>query len=113
MSRPYLVVSSCSTCFLFVYIALRRPRVCCLIASCPVNPIIPLSSFASCLVNPTIPLFSLGMLRYLHRLPLYYKRLVYYCLGSVVKSPVLYFSFLVSIAVLYSLIHAAVSCDAT
>jgi hypothetical protein len=43
-------------------------------------------------LNPIILLFSVGTLRYLHRLPLYYKRLVYYCLGSVVKSPVLYFS---------------------
>jgi hypothetical protein len=83
MSRPCLVVSSCLTRFLFICITLRRPRIYCLIASCPVNPI--------------IPLFSLGMLWYLHRLPLYYKRLVYYCLGSVVKSPVLYFPLLATI----------------
>jgi hypothetical protein len=40
-------------------------------------------------LKPTILLFSVGTLGYLHRLPLYYKSLVYYCLGSVVKSPVL------------------------
>jgi hypothetical protein len=44
-------------------------------------------------LKPIILLFSIGTLRYLHRLPLYYKTLVYYCLGSVVKSPVLYFSY--------------------
>jgi hypothetical protein len=43
-------------------------------------------------LKPIILLFSVGTLRYLHCLPLYYKSLVYYCLGSVVKSPVLYFS---------------------
>ena len=32
------------------------------------------------------------MLWHLCHLPLYYKRPIYYCLGSVVKSPVLYFS---------------------
>jgi hypothetical protein len=64
----------------FLCITSRRPHVYCLVASCPVNPI--------------IPLFSLGMFWYLHHLPLYYKKLVYCCLGSVVKSPVLYFSLL-------------------
>jgi hypothetical protein len=44
-------------------------------------------------LKPIILLSSLGMLGYLHRLPLYYKSLVYYCLGSVVKSPVLYPSY--------------------
>jgi hypothetical protein len=58
--------------------------------------------------NPVILLFSLGTLWYLHRLPLYYKRPTYYCLGSVLKSPVLYFSSRLNL-VLYSLIRAAVS----
>jgi hypothetical protein len=48
--------------------------------------------FSCCVfLKPIILLFSVGMLGYLHRLPLYYKSLVCYCLGSVVKSPVLYF----------------------
>jgi hypothetical protein len=42
------------------------------------------------LLKPIILLFSTGTFGYLHRLPLYYKSLVYYCLGSVVKSPVFY-----------------------
>jgi hypothetical protein len=64
-------------------------------------------------LKPIILLFSVGTLGYLHRLPLYYKSLVYYCLGLVVKSPVLYPFSLISIKVLYSLIHAAVSCVAS
>jgi hypothetical protein len=64
-------------------------------------------------LKPIILLFSVGTLGYLHRLPLYYKNPVYYCLGSVVKSPVLYPFLLISIKVLYSLIRAAVSCVAS
>jgi hypothetical protein len=45
----------------------------------------------------------------LHCLPLYYKRPTYYCLGSVVKSPVLYFPPSRFNQVLYSLICVAVS----
>jgi hypothetical protein len=40
--------------------------------------------------------YSIVLLRdalVLYRLPLYYKRPLYYCLGSVVKSLVLYFPF--------------------
>src|SRR5580693_9482082 len=44
-------------------------------------------------LKPIILLFSVGTLGYLCRLPLYYKSLVYYCLGSVVKSLILYFSY--------------------
>jgi hypothetical protein len=46
--------------------------------------------FSYCVIlKPIILLFSVGTLGYLHHLPLYYKSLVYYCLGPVVKSPVL------------------------
>jgi hypothetical protein len=79
--------------FFFVH-RLKAPPIYCLLASCPINPI--------------IPLFSLGTLWYLHHLPLYYKRPIYYCLGLVVKSPVLYFLPHLN-QVLYSLIRAAVS----
>jgi hypothetical protein len=76
MSRPYLVfhlvvTTFPSSCYLKAVLLLFSCRV---------------------FLKPIILLFSVGTLRYLHRLPLYYKSLVYYCLGSVVKSPVLYFS---------------------
>jgi hypothetical protein len=58
--------------------------------------------------SPVILLFSLRDALVLHRLPLYYERPTYYCFGSVVKSPVLYFSSRHN-PVLYSLIRVAVS----
>jgi hypothetical protein len=64
----------------------RISSSCCLKAVC-------LLFFCRMFLKPIILLFSVGTLGYLHRLPLYYKSLVYYCLGSVVKSPVLYFSY--------------------
>jgi hypothetical protein len=48
-------------------------------------------------LQPDYPIILFRDALVLHRLPLYYKRSIYYCLGSVVKSPVLYFSLLVSI----------------
>ena len=76
MSRPGLM---------FLPHCYRISSSCCLKAVC-------LLFFCRVFLKPIILLFSVGTLRYLHRLPLYYKSLVYYCLGSVVKSPVLYFS---------------------
>jgi hypothetical protein len=57
------------------------------------------------------PIFPFGDALVLHRLPLYYKRPIYYCSGSVVKSPVLYSTSRLN-PLLYSPIRAAVSCDA-
>jgi hypothetical protein len=76
MSRPYLV---------FCLVDTTLPPFCCLKA-------VRLLFCYRVVLKPTILLFSVGMLGYLHRLPLYYKSLVYYRLGSVVKSPVLYLS---------------------
>jgi hypothetical protein len=78
MSRP---------CLVFYLICTAFPPSCCLKAMY-------LLFSHRMFLKPITLLFSVGTLRYLHRLPLYYKDLVYYCLGSVVKSPVLYPSYL-------------------
>jgi hypothetical protein len=77
MSRPGLV---------FLPHCYRIPSSCCLKAVC-------LLFFCRVFLKPIILLFSVGTLGYLRRLPLYYKSFVYYCLGLVVKSPVLYFPY--------------------
>jgi hypothetical protein len=63
-------------------IALRHPHVYCF-PPCGLRHYYPIVLFRDALV--------------LYCLPLYYKRVCYYCLGSVVKSPVLYFPFFLSI----------------
>jgi hypothetical protein len=97
MSRPYLIVALLSMRFLY----LLPQDVAYLLFPCLVS------------INPIIPLFSLGTLWYLHRLPLYYKKTAYYCLGPVVKSPVLYFPFSRFNPVLYSLVSCGsqLRCD--
>ena len=78
MSRPGLV---------FLPHCYRIPSSCCLKA-------VRLLFFCRVFLKPIILLFSVGTLGYLCHLPLYYKSFVYYCLGSVVKSLVLYSPYL-------------------
>jgi hypothetical protein len=85
-----------SMCYVLIGHELAQPH-CCLVVnafspSCRLKAVYLLFS-CHVFLKPGNLLFSVGMLGYLHRLPLYYKSLVYYCLGSVVKSLVLYLSY--------------------
>jgi hypothetical protein len=97
MARVTLCFTRTSVWYILIGHELALPRVFLVVttflSSCCLKAV-HLLFLSRVFLKPIILLFSVGMLGYLRRLPLYYKSLVYYCLGSVVKSPVLYSSYL-------------------
>jgi hypothetical protein len=76
---------------------LTRPLLCLMVSTCLIVVSVMWRSL----------LFCLGTLWYLTPPPLYYKRLIYYCPGSAVKSPVSYLYDSIAIDLLCSPIRAA------